>query len=99
MYSLLFTIIVICNASAAMQPYRSYSIEETLSIRDQYGWTLYIINPTSLALRLWIIPEKEVLKRTYNPAYLAWIPSFSDGLYHLRESDRNKNPYRLRILY
>jgi len=83
----------------AMQPYRSYSIEEAISIREQFGWTLYIINHTSLALRCWIIPEKELLRRTYNPAYLALLPPFSEGEYIMRQSDRNKNPYLLRILY
>lgn len=98
MCSLLFTIIVFFNASVAMQ-HRSYSIEEAIGIREQSGWTLSIINPTSLALRLWIIPQKEVLKRTYNPAYLAWLPPGSGTIYHLRPSDRNKNPYLLRVLY
>jgi len=98
MCSLLFSIIVFCNASMAMQPGRSYSIEEALNIHNQSGWTLYIINSTSLALRLWIIPKKEILSRTYNPAYLASISGCSDTVYHIRKSDKNKNPYILRVL-
>jgi len=91
--------IVVCNSSIAMMPYRYYSIVQAIAIRKQTGWTIPVSNPTPFSLRYWIIPEKDILKRTYDPKYLAFVKPYSRDEYFIRNADTNKNPYLVRVLY
>ena len=82
-----------------MQPHTFYSIVEAIAIRKRTGWVIPIINPTPFALKYWIIPQKDILKRTYDPAYLAFVKPYSRDEYFIRNADMRKNPYLLRVLY